>query len=87
MTTSAVAPKARKTRTRKPRAAAVKAVAAPTTKRPSSAKLISSQRYVQDIKQRWAIHQYEVMMLAQDLKQGYVASSSYAQDAYKRAFD
>jgi len=88
MTASAAAPKA--TRKRKPRAAAVKATKAPVTqsaKRPSSAKLITRQRYVQDIQQRWAIHQYEVMMLANDLKKGYAASSSYAKDAYNRAFN
>ena len=91
MTASAAAPKApRKPRTRKPRAAAVKATKTPVVqspKRPSSAKLITRQRYVQDIQQRWAIHQYEVMMLANDLKKGYAASSSYAKDAYNRAFN
>ena len=69
MTASAVAPKERKTRTRKPRAAAVKAVTAP--KRPSTAKLITLSRYVQDAKQRWAIHEFEINALANDLKKGF----------------
>ena len=75
---AATAPKARKTRTRKPRAtAAVKAAPkakAPkvsTPKRPSTAKLISFSRYVQDAKQRWAIHEYEVNALFEDIKKGF----------------
>ncbi len=92
MTTTAVAPKARKTTTRKPKAAAVKAVTpkAPkvtSPKRPSAAKLISLSRYVQDTKQRWAIHEYEVMMLANDLQHGYKATSSYVKSSYNRAFN
>jgi len=76
MTASAAAPKVRKTRTRKPRAAAVKAVTpkAPkvtTPKRPSTAKLITLSRYAQDAKQRWAIHEYEINALANDLKKGF----------------
>ena len=86
MTASAATPKARKTRTRKPRAtAAVKAapkaavkktvvkktVVKSAPKRPSTAKLISFSRYVQDAKQRWAIHEYEINALAQDLVKGF----------------
>ena len=37
-----------------------------SVKRPSSAKLITPSRYVQDIKARWAIHNYEITMLLQD---------------------
>ena len=89
MTTAAIAPKARKTTTRKPKAAAVKSVApqATTPKRPSAAKLIPLSRYVQDTKQRWAIHEYEVMMLANDLQHGYKATSSYVKASYERAFN
>ena len=69
----------RKTRTRKTAARkvtpvkatvrkvkAVKAVKVSAPRRPSSAKLITPQRYVQDIKARWAIHNYEITMLLQD---------------------
>jgi len=84
MTASAAAPKARKTRTRKPRAAAVKAVApkAPKVtapKRPSTAKLITLSRYVQDAKQRWAIHEFEINALVSDLKKGFTMVQPHAQ--------
>ena len=80
---AAIAPKARKTRSRKPRAtAAVKAapkakavkkavVKTTSPRRPSTAKLITFSRYVQDAKQRWAIHQYEINALASDLVKGF----------------
>ena len=72
---AATAPKARKTRTRKPRATAavktVKVVKVSTPKRPSTAKLISFSRYVQDAKQRWAIHEFEINALASDLVKGF----------------
>ena len=58
----------RKRRTRKVAVKTVK-VAAPkvsTPKRPSAAKLISPQRYFQDVKARWAIHNYEIKMLVSD---------------------
>ncbi len=71
----------RKTRTRKVAArkvstpvkvtAKVRTVSKPaplkTVKRPASSKLITPQRYVQDIKARWAIHNYEITMLLADL--------------------
>ena len=38
-----------------------------SVKRPSTSKLISSQRYLNDIKTRWAIHNYEITMLISDL--------------------
>ncbi len=61
----------RKTRTRKVAARKVstpvkKAVKVSAPRRPSSAKLITPSRYVQDIKARWAIHNYEITMLLQD---------------------
>ena len=58
----------RKRRARKVTVKTVK-VAAPkvtTPKRPSAAKLISPQRYFQDVKARWAIHNYEIKMLVSD---------------------
>ena len=45
---------------------AVKAVKVSAPRRPSTAKLITPSRYVQDIKARWAIHNYEIAMLLQD---------------------
>jgi len=45
---------------------AVKAIKVSSPRRPSSAKLITPSRYVQDIKARWAIHNYEIEMLLQD---------------------
>ena len=48
----------------------VKSVAKVTTPkpvtRPSTARLITPSRYMQDIKQRWAIHNYEIKMLFSD---------------------
>ena len=37
-----------------------------SVKRPSTAKLITPSRYMQDIKTRWAIHNYEITMLVSD---------------------
>ena len=39
--------------------------------RPSTARLITVDRYVKDIKTRWAIHQYEVQELGRDLRKGF----------------
>jgi len=44
-----------------------------TVKRPSTARLISTQRYLNDIKTRWEIHNYEITMLISDLTKGYKA--------------
>ena len=70
--------KTRKTRTRK--TSNKKPVAKVTTvrtlksvKRPSTARLISTQRYLNDIKTRWEIHNYEITMLISDLTKGYKA--------------
>ena len=95
MTSSAKKPVARKTRTRKPKAAAVRQTVelsggvkvtlpeanktplkkvtrrAAAPKRPSTAKHISFSRYVQDAKQRWAIHEFEINALASDLVKGF----------------
>ena len=78
----ATAPKApRKTRTRK---TSTKPVAKVTTvrtlksvKRPSTARLISTQRYLNDIKTRWEIHNYEITMLISDLTKGFKAVQPY----------
>jgi len=75
-----------KPRTRRTKAAP-KAAAAPKTKRPSSAKLITRERYIQDVQQRWAIHQFEVDALFQDISKGYKATSSYVKSSYDRAFN
>ena len=87
MTVTAKAPAVRKTRTRKPKATAVKTqkVSAPKAKkaaapkRPSARGLITPQRYLQDIKQRWAIHEYEINALVSDLLKGYNIAKPYAQ--------
>ena len=95
MTSSAKTPVARKTRTRKPKAAAKRQtvelsggvkVTLPeanktplkkvtrkpaAVKRPSTAKLSSFSRYVQDAKVRWAIHEFEINALASDLVKGF----------------
>ena len=85
---TASATKAPRKTVRKPRKAAAPKVAKVTTpKRPSSAKLISPSRYVDDAKQRWAIHEYEVNALFQDISKGYKATSSYVKDSYVRAFN
>ena len=42
-----------------------------SVKRPSTSKLISSQRYLNDIKTRWAIHNYEITLLVSDLTKGF----------------
>ena len=48
-----------------------KVVAKKTTlKRPSSARLITPQRYWQDIQTRWAIHNYEIQELIRDFSKG-----------------
>ena len=82
---TASATKAPRKTVRKPRKAAAPKVTTP--KRPSSAKLISPSRYVEDAKQRWAIHEYEVNALFQDISKGYKATSSYVKESYVRAFN
>ena len=73
MTVAATAPK-RRTRKAAPKKPVVKVTQVRTltpVKRPSSAKLISGQRYWSDIKTRWAIHNYEITMLVSDLTKGF----------------
>ena len=73
-------PRARKATAKKPQVSKVtvttfksgKAVSKVTTlKRPSTARLITPQRYVQDIQTRWAIHQFEIQELGKDLRKGF----------------
>jgi len=79
-------PRARKATAKKPQVSKVtvttfksgKAVAKVTTlKRPSTARLISPQRYVQDIQTRWAIHSYEIQELVRDLRKGFDVVTPY----------
>ena len=42
-----------------------------SVKRPATSKLISPQRYLSDIKTRWAIHNYEITLLVSDLTKGF----------------
>jgi len=79
-------PRARKAAAKKPQVSKVtvttfksgKAVSKVTTlKRPSTARLISPQRYVQDIQTRWAIHNYEIQELARDLSKGFDLVTPY----------
>tara|TARA_B100000678_G_C17973929_1_gene408247 strand:+ start:198 stop:464 length:267 start_codon:yes stop_codon:yes gene_type:complete len=61
---------ARKVSTPKKVTAKVRKVSKPAplaVKRPAASRLISPQRYLQDIKARWSIHNYEIAMLLDDL--------------------
>ena len=42
-----------------------------TLKRPSTARLITPQRYWSDIQTRWAIHNFEIQELLKDFSKGY----------------
>ena len=85
-------PRARKATAKKPQVSKVtvtsfkggKVVAKVTTlKRPSSARLISADRYVKDIQTRWAIHQYEIQELGRDLRKGFEFVKPYHAQAVK----
>ena len=55
-----------------------KAVAKKTTlKRPSTARLISTDRYIKDIQTRWQIHNYEIQELISDFVKGFEAVKPY----------
>ena len=55
-----------------------KVVAKKTTlKRPSTARLISPQKYLKDIQTRWAIHNYEIQELISDFVKGFEAVKPY----------
>jgi hypothetical protein len=46
-------------------------------KRPSTARLISPQKYLKDISTRWAIHNYEIQELIKDFTKGFEAVKPY----------
>ena len=48
-----------------------------TLKRPSTARLISGDRYLKDIQTRWAIHNYEIQELGRDLRKGFDLVTPY----------
>ena len=48
-----------------------------TLKRPSTARLISPQKYLKDIETRWAIHNYEIQELLKDFSKGFEAVKPY----------
>ena len=55
-----------------------KAVSKVTTlKRPSTARLITPQRYIADIQTRWAIHNFEIQELLKDFTKGFEAVKPY----------
>ena len=73
-------PRVRKAAAKKPQVSKVtvtsfkggKVVAKVTTlKRPSTARLISADRYIKDIQTRWQIHQFEIQELGKDLRKGF----------------
>ena len=48
-----------------------------TLKRPSTARLITPQRYFADIQTRWAIHNFEIQELLKDFSKGFEAVKPY----------
>ena len=48
-----------------------------TLKRPSTARLISPQKYLTDISTRWAIHNFEIQELLKDFTKGFEAVKPY----------
>ena len=55
-----------------------KVVAKKTTlKRPSTARLITWERYRKDISTRWAIHNFEIQELLKDFSKGFEAVKPY----------
>ena len=61
-----------------------KAVAKKTTlKRPSTARLITPQRYIADIQTRWAIHNYEIQELISDFVKGFELVKPYHAELVK----
>ena len=48
-----------------------------TLKRPSTARLISADRYLKDIQTRWAIHNFEIQELLNDFVKGFEAVRPY----------
>ena len=61
-----------------------KVVAKKTTlKRPSTARLITPQRYVADIQTRWAIHNFEIQELVSDFVKGFEMVRPYHTEMVK----
>ena len=61
-----------------------KAVSKKTTlKRPSTARLITPQRYVADIQTRWAIHNFEIQELVSDFVKGFEMVRPYHTEMVK----
>ena len=61
-----------------------KAVSKVTTlKRPSTARLISPEKYLKDISTRWAIHNFEIQELLKDFTKGFKAVQPYHAEAVK----
>ena len=54
-----------------------------TLKRPSSARLITPQRYWQDIQTRWQIHNFEIQELLKDFTKGLEAVKPYQSQLVK----
>ena len=93
---STTAPKARKTRTRKAKATPVAKVTTTTFKsgkviskkteftRPSTARLITWERYQKDISTRWQIHQFEVQELIKDFQKALDFITPYHTELVKR---
>ena len=73
--TATVKTATKKSPVRRKRATATKSrkavVKVTTVKRPSSARLISGDRYLKDIQTRWAIHQFEINELGKDFSKGF----------------
>ena len=61
-----------------------KVVAKKTTlKRPSTARLISTDRYLKDIATRWQLHNYEIQELISDFMKGFEAVKPYHAELVK----
>ena len=54
-----------------------------TLKRPSTARLISPEKYLKDISTRWAIHNFEIQELLKDFTKGFKAVQPYHAEAVK----
>ena len=94
---STTAKPARKTRTRKAKATPSVAKVTTTTfksgkviskisefTRPSTARLITWERYQKDISTRWAIHQFEIQELIKDVQKGFDLVTPYHTELVKR---
>ena len=52
--------------------------------RPSTARLITWERYLKDISTRWAIHQFEIQELIKDVQKGFDLVTPYHTELVKR---